>query len=277
MKKLLVLPFFLFTLALFSQGAWTKAKNESYVQLSYYNIGGYTSLYGDPGYSTERKITDNTIQLYSEYGVSDKTTVVLSLPIKAIKAADLVDASANPLTSEGSESALGNITVGVKHRIHQKKWVISGQVNIEMNTGKFYAEQGIRSGYDTWTLAPKLNIGRGFDRFYLQGTTGIDVRFNGYSSNFKLGAEAGVKPFGRLWLIGFIDLSSSFKNGDVSLPASNLVTGLYVNDQEYAAYGAKTIVEVTQKLGFLASYTGAFSGNNVPRRAVYGAGLYHKF
>ncbi len=277
MKKLLFLPFILFTITLFSQGAWTKSKNEAYVQLSYYNIGGYTNIFGSPDYRTEREITDNTVQLFGEYGLSEKTTLLLSLPIKMIKSGDVVIEGATPITAEGSKTAFGNLAFGVKHQLYNKKWVISGQFNIEANTGTFYPELGLRSGYDTWTLAPKLNIGRSFGRFFVQGTTGVDIRFNGYSSNFKFGAEVGAKPLKPLWLIAFLDVSTSFENGDVLLPASNLLTGLYVNDQEYVAYGVKAIVEITQKFGVLANYTSAISGNNVPKRAVIGAGLYTKF
>ena len=277
MKKLLFLPIFLFTITLFSQGAWTKSKNEAYVQLSYFNIAGYSNIYGSPDYRTEREITDNTVQLFGEYGLSEKTTLLLSLPIKMIKTGDVVLDGVTPLTAEGSKTTFGNLTFGVKHQLYNKKWVISGQFNIEANTGTFYPELGIRSGYDTWTLAPKLNIGRGFGHFFVQGTTGVDIRFNDYSSNFNFGIEVGAKPIKPLWLIAFFDISTSFENGDVLLPASNLVTGLYVNDQEYTAYGLKAIVEITEKFGVLANYNSAISGNNVPKRAVYGAGLYHKF
>ncbi|NND79929.1 MAG: hypothetical protein HKN53_08520 [Maribacter sp.] len=276
MKKLLLLPFFLFTITLFSQGAWTKSKNEAYLQLSYFNIGGYTNIYGSPDYSTEREITDNTLQLFGEYGLSEKTTLLLSLPIKMIKSGDVVLEGATPITAEGSKSTLGNLVFGIKHQLYKKKWVLSGQFNIEANTGGFYPELGLRSGYDTWTLSPKLNVGRGFENFFVQGTTGVDIRFNGYSSNFLFGGEVGAKPFKPLWLIAYFDLSSSFKNGDIQLPASNLATGLYVNDQEYTAYGLKVIFEINQKFGVLANYTSALSGNNVPKSAVYGAGLYYK-
>jgi len=154
MKRIIFLLAFLFTTSLFSQGAWTKSKNEVYTQLSYYSIGGYSGIYGNPGYQAERKLTDNTIQLYAEYGASDKTTFVFSLPIKMIKAEGLVDANATPLTAEGSETALGNFTVGVKQLFHQGTWVLSGQLNLGLNTGEFFEESGLRSGFDTYTLSP---------------------------------------------------------------------------------------------------------------------------
>ncbi|MGB5822330.1 MAG: hypothetical protein WBG90_22800 [Saonia sp.] len=277
MKRFTVLVTLFFSSALFSQGAWTKAKNEVYTQLSYYSIGGYSGIYGDPGYQSERKLTDNTIQLYAEYGASDKTTFVLSLPIKMVKAEGLVDTATTPLTAEGSETALGNITLGVKQRFHLGTWVVSGQLNLGLNTGKFFEDSGLRSGFDAYTISPKINVGRSFGRFYAQGSSGVDFRTNGYSSNFVLDVELGAKPFNRFWAIAFLSNSSSFKNGDVALPASNLATALYINDQEFTAYGLKAIFEITDKIGLLANYTAALSGNNVPRRAVIGAGLYSKF
>ncbi|MEO9894673.1 hypothetical protein [Aurantibacter sp.] len=277
MKKFTVLFALLFSVALFSQGAWTKSKNEVYTQLSYYSISGYSGIYGDPGYQSERKLTDNTIQIYSEYGLSDKTTVVLSLPIRMIKAEGLVDANATPITIEGSETALGNITIGVKQQLHKGTWAVAAQLNLGLNSGKFFEYSGLRSGYDTYTVSPKINVGRSFGPFYAQGSTGVDIRFNDYSSSFVFDAELGAQPLKRLWTIGFLNSSTSFNNGDVVLPASNLVTGFYVNDQEYVAYGFKLIFEATDNFGVLANYTGAISGNNVPRRAVLGAGIYGKF
>ncbi|SIS87761.1 Putative MetA-pathway of phenol degradation [Zobellia uliginosa] len=278
LKKYLFTLLFLFSVSLFSQGAWTKAKNEAYVQLSFYNIAGYSGIYGNPDYRTERKITDNTLQLFGEYGISDKTTVLLSLPVKMIKAGDVVSSTAGvPITSDGSETTLGNLVLGVKHQLYNNKWAISGQLNVEANTGSYFEASGLRSGYDTYTLSPKLNIGRGYANFFVQASTGVDIRFNDYSSSYRAGAEVGVKPIKRLWLIGFLDFSTSFENGDVVLPEANRATGFYLNDQEYLAYGIKGIVEITQKFGVLANYTSAISGTNVPKRAVLGGGIYHKF
>ncbi|MRI02089.1 hypothetical protein GH721_16205 [Kriegella sp. EG-1] len=277
MKKLSVIVAIFFSASVFAQGAWTKSKNEVYTQLSYYSISGYSGIYGNPGYQSERKLTDNTIQLYSEYGVSDKTTLVFSLPIRMLKAEELVDSNITPITSEASETALGNISIGVKQQIHKGTWVVAAQLNIGLNSGKFFEDSGLRSGYDTYTVSPKINVGRSFGPFYAQGSTGVDIRFNDHSSSFVFDAELGAQPLKGLWTIGFLNASSSFNNGEVSLPASNLVTGFYVNDQEYVAYGLKLIFEATDKFGILANYTGALSGNNVPRRAVLGAGLYGKF
>ncbi len=148
MNKLAYVPIFLFTSCIFAQGAWTKSKNEAYAQLSFNGLG-YSSVYGSPDYSTERKISDNTIQLYGEYGVSDKTTIILNVPVKLMKAGAVTANSDAYFTMEGSETTLGNIAFGVKQLLYNKNWVISAQLNAEAGTATFFPSSGLRSGYDT--------------------------------------------------------------------------------------------------------------------------------
>ena len=61
------------------------------------------------------------------------------------------------------------------------------------------------------------------------------------------------------------------------LPAENQLTGLYVNNQEYGAFGLKAIGEFSNNSGITAGYGGAFSGNNVAKQAALTFGVYHKF
>jgi hypothetical protein len=87
----------------------------------------------------------------------------------------------------------------------------------------------------------------------------------------------GHKIIKRIWLIGFVDVVKSFENGNIALPIQNTFTGLYVNDQEYGAYGLKAIGEITEQIGLTAGFGGAFFGNNVPSQAAFNVGVYHKF
>jgi hypothetical protein len=73
-----------------------------------------------------------------------------------------------------------------------------------------------------------------------------------------------------------LDVVKSFENGDIDLPPSNLLTGLYVNDQEYAAYSLKFVGEITKNIGLNVGVGGAFSGNNVARRQALTFGAYYK-
>ena len=51
---------------------------------------------------------------------------------------------------------------------------------------------------------------------------------------------------------------------------------MYVNDQEYTAYGIKIIGEISPEFGIIAGFGGAFSGNNVAKQAAINIGLYYK-
>ena len=172
---------------------------------------------------------------------------------------------------------MGNIEIGIKHNFYNKDWLISGQINLEANTSTFDASSGIRTGYDAWSITPLLSFGRGFNNWYVQGFTGVNIRTNNYNSNFKFGGEIGYKPISNLWLIAGLDILKSFDNGDVILPTSNLLTGLYINNQEYNSFSIKAIGELTKNFGLTAGIGGAFSGNNVAKQGAFNFGIYHKF
>ena len=276
MKKHIALLLLIAPLISNAQGAWVQKKSEAYTQISFSSIANYTDIYGNPDYSSEREITDNTLQFYGEYGLNDKTTLILNIPLKFIETGNLVDSS-TPLTAATSKTSLGNIELGIRRNFYNNKWVVSGQINLEANTGAFDNASGIRTGIDAWSLTPTINAGRSFKWFYAQAFLGIALRTNDYSSSFKIGGEIGVRPINRILVIGMIDVVKSFENGDIDLPTSNQLTGLYVNDQEYAAYSLKFIGEITKKLGVNVGIGGAFSGNNVARRQALTFGAYHKF
>lgn len=275
MKVWNTLILLLLTVAVTAQSPWTQKKDKSYLQLSFTSISNYDQIYAKTAYPTDRKITDNTLQFYGEYGLSDKTTLFTAIPLKLVSSGDAVRQPT--ATTKNSKTSLGNIQLGIKHNFYQKQWIISGQFTVEANTGSFEVASGLRTGYDAWSFTPLFLIGRGFNNWYIQAFTGFDIRTNGYSSNYKLGGELGYKAAKWLWIAGFLDGVASFKNGDVVLPASNTLTGLYVNDQSFAAFGLKLIGEIHSDFGVNLGFGGALSGRNVPKKPALSFGLFHKF
>ncbi|TCI92123.1 hypothetical protein [Tenacibaculum sp. M341] len=275
MKKLSYLLFFSASIA-FSQSPWTKKKDEAYLQLSFTTISGYTELFAkEDAFSTNREISDNTLQLYAEYGLSDKTTLIANVPLKLVSSGDLVDTAVN-LTTESSLTSLGNIQFGVKHNFYNKKWLITGQLMIEANSGDFELASGLRTGYDAWSFVPVVSVGRGFDSWYIQAFTGVDIKTNEYSSAFKLGGELGYKTTDWLWIAGFLDGLASFQNGEVAIPVTNTLTGLYVNNQSFAAFGLKLIGEFNDNFGANLGFGGALSGRRVAKAPALSVGVYYK-
>ena len=279
MKIIIKIVILFISLSTFSQSPWTQEKGKFYTQLSFTTIPNYDTLFGDPEYNTERETTDNTIQFYGEYGITKNTSLLVNLPFKLIKTGDFVnpDISQVVKTTEASKSAFGNIEIGLKHNFYKKDWLLSGQFSIEANTGSYYETSGIRTGYDAWSFTPLFLAGKSFGKSYLQTFIGANIRTNNYSSNFKIGGEYGRKLGKKFWLIGFLDISKSFENGNIILPDANLATGLYVNNQEYGVFGVKGIYEINNKFGVNASLPAAFFGNNVAQQLAFSLGVYHKF
>ncbi|PQJ68734.1 hypothetical protein [Polaribacter butkevichii] len=283
MKNLSKLLFLFISISAFSQGPWTQEKGKFYTQFSFTTIPSYSEVFGDPDYTINGEITDNTFQLYGEYGISDKTTLIVNLPYKLInfKKISTINCVTTPcpgiLDKTYKESTLGNIEVGVKHNFYKKDWLLSGQFSVEANTGSFNENTSIRTGYDAFTFTPLFLAGKSFKKSYLQTFIGTKIRTNNYSSNFKIGGEYGGKISKHIWLIGFLDIEKSFKNGDNDLQNSNSATALYVNDQEYGVVGVKAIGEFSDNFGVTASLPAAFFGNNVAKQVALSLGIYKKF
>ncbi len=275
MKNYIFLFLVITSFATFCQSPWTKNKNEGYIQLSFTNIGSYDKLFGNPDYTTARKVTDNTLQLYSEYGLSSATTIFANFPLKMVQTGESTSIPTSSLREE-NKTALGNIGFGVKHNFYNKKWLLSGQLTIEANTGSYFKESGLRTGYDAWSFTPLLLAGRSFNNWYIQAFTGFDIRTNNYSANYKLGGEIGYKPINWLWVAGFLDGVASLNNGIIVLPSENLATGLYINNQSYAAFGLKFIGAFSKSFGATIGLGGAFAGRNVAKAPALSFGLYHK-
>lgn len=280
MKNTIKLIVLLLSISTFSQSPWTQKKGKAYTQLSFTTIPNYDAIFSDTDQNLFGTYSDNTVQIFGEYGLSDKTSLLVNLPLKFIAVSDFEDPRIDCVGDCGKDyntNALGNISLGLKHNFYNKKWVLSGQFSLEANTSTFDAVSGIRTGYDAWSFTPLFLAGRGFGKTYIQAFVGADVRTNDYSSNFKIGGEIGRKLGKKIWLIGFLDISKSLENGDVALPVQQNLTGLYVNDQEYGSFGFKGIGEFTDNFGITAGFGGAFFGNNVAKQAALTFGIYRKF
>jgi hypothetical protein len=283
MKPITKLFFLLIGFSAFSQSPWTQEKGKFYTQISFSTIPYYDTVFGDPNYSIPGKISDNTIQFYSEYGLSAKTSLLLNLPYKSItfKSARTIVCVTTPcpgvIEETYKKNDFGNIEIGIKHTFYKKEWILSGQFSMETNTASFDENSGIRTGYDALTFSPLFLVGKSFGKSYLQTYIGTKLRTNNYSSNFKIGGEYGGKISKSIWLTGFLDIEKSFKNGNIVLPTSNLATGLYINDQEYGVLGIKAIGEFSDNFGVTASLPAAFFGNNVAKQVALSFGIYKKF
>jgi len=281
MNKLLIFTcLFLIKTMSYSQSAWVKEKGEVYSQIAYNDISNYKSVFNKNGKDlfTSRVISDRTVQLYGEYGLTNKFTIVGAIPIKMLKTGEEVsEYGFSPTIKEGNLTALGNVDLGVRYLLSQKKVNLTTQLQIGLPTSSYDGEIGLRSGINSWVVNPSLSIGKGSRNWFLQGSAGLLLRTNNYSNGAKLYAEGGWKFFNHFWVIAFVDVVDSFEDGSLVESKQNLETFLNLNNSEYKGYGMKFIGEISNNVGLTAAFGGAFSAHLEAKKASYNLGIYYKF
>ncbi|MEZ5083494.1 MAG: hypothetical protein R2750_08600 [Bacteroidales bacterium] len=285
MKNLSLLILTLVSLFLQAQSPWLPSKNGFFVQASYTTIPEYSTLFTKSGdvFETSRLIKDKTLQVYGEYGISDKIALHISVPFKLLNSGSINQNFAGDLNqapNASTENALGNIQTSVKYKLRDGKWVSAAQFRIELPASSQGEVSGLKPGYNAWAFSPLINIGRGWNKtyffYYLSGIW----RTNQYSTYLNTGIEGGWKAFNPIWLIFYSEFLNSFENGNKPLPPPEKQFGLYSNDLEYFSFGLKIIYETAVNeqlnLGLIAHASGSFSGFAVAHAPLVSLGLYLK-
>ena len=259
--------------------AWTQKRGASYSQVTYSSVAG-NSKYNNTGDPLElvRKVSDITLQLYHEQGISDKLTIVGNLPIKFVSTGNEIVStgfSGNTLPS-GNLNRLGNVSLSAIYGLKQTgKWVYSVQLRTDLNTASEKQDVGLRTGVDAWGIAPSFHLGHGGKGFWTSFDLGTNLRSNGFStqwfSNFQLGTKIGDSYH----IIGQFGALQSLEDGNA--PDGNAIeTGLYTNNIEFAAYSLKLGYETNDKITIWGALGGGVSGNDVTRAPAYSIAISYK-
>jgi hypothetical protein len=264
----------------YAQSPWVRSRAGFFVQAAWQMIPAYTQLFGEAGtdIELERAVTERSLQFYGEYGLSRHTTVVLTLPLVFNQRGDSNPDSPNFFAREepGKLAGLGNIQLALRHQISKGRVAFSGTLRVGLPATRYQSNTGLRTGLDALTITPMLSAGMGFRKAYCFAYADYGWRSNHYSAFAQTGLEAGYHP-GRFWLIGFTEFTGSLKNGAQHLPAQDVLTGLYVNDQQWWSVGFKTLVALHRFWGLSASVTGAAWGQYVPEKPAFSLGAYFKW
>jgi hypothetical protein len=282
MKKIKVLIFSITMMNfLWAQSPWIQKQGSLLSQVSFNSIQNYSELYLSSGetFTTERKLTDNTLQAWFEYGLFENTSLQLVVPAKFLNAGDLSQGeNQSPQTTSGSLNTFGNVLFTWKQMWVHQTWLLTSHLNIELPTAQYDNKSGLRSGYDAWAYSAVLSTGRGFGPSYIYAHLGIGSRTNDYSTYYTGGFEWGYHVFKPVWIAGVLNVLQSFENGDRTDPDNNILTGLYVNDQAFIAWGIKIFGQITnENFGYSAALFGAFSGNFVAKSPSINIGLFYQF
>ncbi|MBP6812371.1 MAG: hypothetical protein KA138_12670 [Saprospiraceae bacterium] len=280
MKKHLLFGLVFVTFSLAAQSPWPRSKAGFFVQAAWQTIPTYDAIFeskNDQNVPPDREVSENAFQLYGEYGLDSRTTMVASLPIRFLKNGDFIpDNYANPETLEGSLIGLGNASLGIRRAILGGKVRLTGTLRLDFPSTIYDDNTGLRAGYDAWTVQPSISTGMGFGKVYWFAYGGYGIRTGGFSHNVNAGGEVGIKAW-KCWLVGFSELVYSLENGEVALPLHNRIKNLYVDKQGWWSIGGKGIFEANRFWGLTASFAGAGWAQFVPKSPGISLGAYFKW
>lgn len=252
----------------YSQSPWLQPHGKLYAQTGYYIIPRYNSLFLRSGESRELDtyITNNTIQCFGEYGLNKHNALVLKLPFKIMASSEY----------NAQLSGFGNISAGFKQSLIKKDMLLTAHLNIQLPTAANNTRNGLRTGYDAWSFNPMVSTGKGYGNAYFQAYIGTCIRTNHYSTLLQAGGETGYKPLHWLWSIVYIDWLYSTRDGTRTPSRDQPFTALYVNDEEYFAWGMKFIAEFSEHFGIITGFAGSFSGHLVAHSPLIHIGVFKK-
>lgn len=279
--RLLLLLLIALPTATFAQSPWVQAKGHAYSQVGFSQIPDYTGFYDQNAGGTrslDRAITDQTFQAYTEYGIADGWSAWVNLPVKMVSAGEPRTALVQPSFGAGDLMGLGNIDVAARYQLLNKKFVSAAQLRVGAPTYNHDPLTGLSTGFPAFTFEPMLSIGQGGKSGYWFAYGGAGFRTANYSHFGRLGVEGGLDFKDRIWFVLFADANLSFRDGNAVSPPGGYETGLYLNDQEYVAYGLKFIVEAIKgRLGFYGSMAGASNPHHVAQQFSSSLGVYYKW
>ena len=264
-------------------GPWPKAKGTYYMKLSEWVLV-FDQHYTDNG-KLDPNITTgiyNTF-LYGEFGLTDRLTATFNGNLFGRNTMNnVLSATTNDVLIKGEAyNGLGDIDLGIKYGLTQPgaKIPIAASVILGLPTGATGKGEfgNLATGDGEFNQQIQVDAGSGFalgkNSGYLSCYTAINNRTNGFSEEFRFGAEFGVGVLNnKLWLNSKLNIIKSFKNGDTAETITS--TSIFANNTEFTSLGVEANYYITDKIGISANYTSALSGRIIAAAPSYSFGVY---
>lgn len=259
-------------------GPWVKKKGEAYFQFGGGIIPSTNMFFyrgGDLHY-TNRKITDLSLGLYNEYGLTNKLTLITSVPFNMVSSSSTVDTnSVFPLLPNGELAGFGNISLTPKYEILSGALKLTGGLEISLPTGREDVSTGLRTAYKTYGFMPTVDLGYSKNKFYGFIETGYNFRTD-LADDYKFELEVGYKVYKNVYAI--LNFNSRFSTFDKTKSSVfDTQAGLYANGQEFSALTLKLSTPIKNNFGVNFHMTLInLHGHLVQKSPSIGGSIYYK-
>ncbi|WP_425392670.1 hypothetical protein [Ekhidna sp.] len=289
MEKLNSLKIFLIALLAlpmlsFAGGGWTKPKGEAYYKVSQWWVVAAKHYTGTGG--TDPNITTGIFNssIYGEYGITDRITGIVYFPFfSRTYRNEQVSGTNGMVTSPGeSVNSIGDTDIAIKYGISKpgSKFVFAGTLlfGLPLGNDSGGSDGSLQTGDGEFNQMIRFDLSKSFSvgkiNAYANIYSGFNNRTKNFSDEFRAGGEVGGAFLNnKLWGIFRVDMVESLQNGLSSAEGSSGAT-IFANNTEFVAYTYEAAYYATEKLGFSASYSGAFSAKLIFAAPSYSVGVF---
>lgn len=233
-------------------GAWAQPKGHYYTKLTFI----YSKADGLYGINFPAKFDDYSLYFYGEYGLFDRTTIILNLPS--------VKRSINETnTVRGTTTGFlaGDFELQVKYQFLDRPIVASALIGTKV-PATYKVEDFPPLGNGKTDFDAKLLLGASLYPIpaYLTGDIGYRLRGGDFEDEIQFNFEAGYTFFKKYLVRG---VTTGIKSTKMDAGLSNLLQ--FPLSQEQFRVGGGIIYKLNQKIEFDATYLKTISGNNIPK------------
>ncbi len=266
-------------------GPWPQAEGNGYFKLSQWWIV-FDQHYTDSG-KLDPNLTTGVFNtaFYGEYGFTDRLTGIIYAPLFSRNYMNnLRSQTTGEIIIEGEAlNSIGDIDLGAKYGItpagSQLPISVTLLLGIPSGTTGAGSLGNLQTGDGEFNQILQFDAGKSFQWSkntpgYVSAYTGVNIRSNNFSEEFRYGFEVGVNILSeKLWLIGRLNAVESFKNGKDSGTVNS--TSIFANNSEFTSYGFEAAYYISPKLGVSASVSSAFKGEIIAAAPAYSVGVFY--
>ena len=280
-QRISLISSLLFLFVSLNAQVWTLPKNSVYT-----NIGwtGYT--YSDKFDETGEiqplsfDVTDNTIQLFAQYGITDKLTLQTSIPFKIISKTDYVAFGLPPeptslYYSRDTIKYFGNIELGGIYKIFDGKPMVSVSLMASLNSTDRNYISGLQTGFNSSAIKPGAGVMWSYNKAWLQYYLGAEIRDNNYAMALISNLEYGFK-FGDAFYLAAQAYMRFPEPGENDCDCTTALTAMYNSNQTYVGLGLKGGYSY-KAFGINAGLNTAFFAKNAPAQIAPSISLQYKY
>lgn len=238
-----------------AQSGWTRPQHGLFIKLDYSTLTGNKYYDAENVQYTTPDFKQTSINLYAEYGLTDRWTFMLFAP--AYKS--------NQFENTESANGLGDLRFESKYRLTSHTLPIAFSLGVELPTGKKHVlvnatdgsmtTQDLPLGAGALGLHATLAISKSYHRMYGSVFTAYQYRskFEGQDllDAFSVGLEWGYQIIDPLWFN--VKMRSQFRAGNWEGPTLNFLRN---HGTTYTLLSGEFYYRILNHWGITATYIG---------------------